>query len=182
MAWACQEHLGKRACLASPAHRASPACLERKGPKERRGRRVCPALGFLGGLATRETREQQGSREALERRVRRAALGFQECRGLRAPRGLQAALVIQEALGCLGRRVTKAFQDWTVSLVSKEKQVFLDSLAPQAQPDRKGSQAVTEFQDRQERRVNQVYQEEGSPGFQGAKETKVQREKWVSLD
>lgn len=182
MEWACQEHLGRRACLASLAHRASPAYLERKGPKETRGRRVCLASGFLGGLETRETREQQGSREALERRGRRAARGFQECRGLRAPRGLQAALAIQEALGCLGRRVTKAFRDWTEFLVSKEKQVSLESLAPQAQLDRKESQAVMEFQDRQERRVNQVYQEEGSQGFQEAKETKVQRAKWASLD
>lgn len=180
--WACQEHLGRRACLASPAHRASPVYLERKGPKERRGRRVCRASGFLGGLETRETRGRRDSQDSLERRERRAARGSQACRGLQAPRGLQGTLAIQEALGCPGRKETKAFQDWTASLVSKEKQVSLERLAPQAQLDRKGSRAVTEFQDQQERRVNQVNQEEDSQGFQGAKATKVQRAKWVSLD
>ncbi|KAK2118768.1 hypothetical protein P7K49_000154 [Saguinus oedipus] len=62
----------------------------------------------------------------------------------------------KEALGCLEKKVTKASQDWMASLVSKEKQVSLGHLAPQAQLARKGNQAVMESQGQQERRVNQT--------------------------
>lgn len=109
-------------------------------------------------------------------------MGSQECQGPQALKGLLGVLAIQGALGCLEKKVTKASQDWMASLVSKEKQVFLGRLAPQAQLARKGSQAVTESRGQQERRVNQVYQEEDSQGFQGPKETKVQRARWVSQD
>lgn len=54
--WACQEHLEKRACLASPANRASLAPLERKEQRERRDRQVYLASAFPDGLATRETK------------------------------------------------------------------------------------------------------------------------------
>lgn len=91
-------------------------------------------------------------------------------------------LAIQEALGHLEKKVTKASRDWMAFLASKEKQVFLESLALQAQPARKESPAATEFRGQQERRVNQVYPEEDSQGFQGPKERKVQRVMWVSQD
>lgn len=91
-------------------------------------------------------------------------------------------LAIQEALGYLEKKVTKASRDWMAFLASKEKQVFLESLALQAQPARKGSLAVMEFRGQQERRANQVYPEEDSQGFQGPKERKVQRVMWVSQD
>lgn len=127
--WACQEPLEKRACLASPASRASPAHLERKGPRERRDRQVCLASGFPGGLGTRETKGSRASLVSPERRGRRAVPGCQVCRGLRAPRGLRAALATKEARVCLGRRVTRVFQDWMAFLASKEKQVSLGHLA-----------------------------------------------------
>lgn len=91
-------------------------------------------------------------------------------------------LAIQEALGCLEKKVTKASRDWMVSLASKENQVFLDSLARQAHLARKGNPAMMDFQGQRERRVNQVYPEEASQGFQGPKERKAQRVKWVSQD
>lgn len=91
-------------------------------------------------------------------------------------------LAIREALGCPERKVTKASRDWMAFLASKEKQVFLGSLAPRVQPARKGSPAAMESQGRWERRASQVYLEEDSQGFQGAKETKVQRAMWASQD
>lgn len=91
-------------------------------------------------------------------------------------------LAIQEALGCLEKKVTKASLDWMVSLASKENQVIPDSLVRQAHPARKGNPAMMDFQGRRERRVNQVYPEEASQGSQGPKETKAQRVKWVSQD
>lgn len=91
-------------------------------------------------------------------------------------------LAIQEALGCLGEKVTKASRDWMASLASKENQVFLDSLARRAHPDRKGNPAMTDFQGRRERRANQVYPEEAPQGSQGPKERKAQRVKWASQD
>lgn len=91
-------------------------------------------------------------------------------------------LAIQGALGCLEKKVTKASQDWMAFLASKENQVILDSPARLAQLARKGSPATTEFQGQRERRVNQVYLEEDSQGFQGPKERKVQRVMWVSQD
>lgn len=91
-------------------------------------------------------------------------------------------MAIQEALGCLEKKVTKAYRDWMAFLAPKEKQVFLGLLALKAQRARKGSPAMMEFQGRQERRVNQVYPEEDSQGFQGPKEKKVQKVMWVSQD
>lgn len=91
-------------------------------------------------------------------------------------------MAIQEALGCLEKKVTKASRDWMAFLAAKEKQVFLGRLALKAQPARKGSPAMMEFQGRQERRVNQVCPEEGSQGSQGPKEKKVQKVMWVSQD
>lgn len=107
-------------------------------------------------------------------------MGSQGCLGLRAPKAHQGVLAIQEAPGCLEKKVTKASRDWMASLASKEKQVFLGRLVSRARPARKGSPAVTDSQGRQERRVNQVYPEEDSQGFQGPKERKVQRVTWVS--
>lgn len=182
VAWACQEHPEKKVCLAFPAHRASLAYLERKEQKERKDRRVHLALEFLDCRGSRETKGWQAFPEAPEIRGRKEAPGSQGCLGLRAPRAPRAVLVTQEALGCLERKVTKVFPDWMASLASKEKQVFLDSLAPRAPPARKESPAVTESRGRQERRVNQVYLEEGYQGFPGPKERKVQRATWVSLD
>lgn len=180
--WACQEPLERRVCLESPARRASLAYLERKEPKERKGRRVSLALGFRDGPGTRETKGWQAFRELLERRARREVLGSRACPAPQAPKACRGAWAIQEALGCLEKKVIKASQGWTASLVSKEKQVFLGSLAPRAQPARKGSLAVMESRGQQERRVNQVYPEEDSQGFQGPKERKVQRVTWVSQD
>lgn len=91
-------------------------------------------------------------------------------------------LATQEALGCLGKKVTKVFQDWMAYLASKENQVFLDSMARRAHRARKGNPAMTDFQGRQERRANQVYLEEAPQGFQGPKERKAQRVKWASQD
>lgn len=180
--WACQEPRERRACLASLAPRASLAYLERKEPKERRGRQVCLASGFPEGLETRETRGWPDSQEAPERRGRKAAPGFQECRDPQARRGLQAVPATQGALACLVRKVTKVSPDWTVSLASKEKQVFLGSLVPRARQARRGSPAVMESQGLRGRRANQVCQEEDSQDSQGPKETKVQKATWVSQD
>lgn len=91
-------------------------------------------------------------------------------------------LAIQEALGCLEKKVTKASRDWMAFLAVKEKQVFLGGLALQAQLVRKESQAMMEFQGQRERKVNQVYLEEDSQGFQGPKGRKVQKVMWVSQD
>lgn len=102
--------------------------------------------------------------------------------GSPGPKAPQEVLAIREALGCLERKVTKASRDWMAFLASKEKQVFLGSLAPRVQPARKGSPAAMESQGRWERRASQVYLEEDSQGFQGAKETKVQRAMWASQD
>lgn len=52
--WACQEHLAKKACLESPAHRGSLAYLERKEQKGRKGRPADLALGFPDSLGKRE--------------------------------------------------------------------------------------------------------------------------------
>lgn len=180
--WVCQELLEKKACPASPGHRASLAHLERKGPKERRGSRVCLASEFLGCLARRATKGSRGSQEAPERRARRAAQASQECRGPQALRGLQGLSAIQEALECLGRKETKASPDWMAFLVSKEKQVSPGSRDPQAQLARKESLEVTGSRDRREKRVNQVFPGEACPASQGPKETKVPRAKWASLD
>lgn len=179
--WACQVHLEKKVCLASLAHRASLAYLERKGQKERKGGQVCLALGFPDGLVTRETKGSQVSRAALVRRERKAAPEPQGCQGPQAQGGLQGASVIQEAQACLERKETKASQAWMVFLESREKLVSLGLPAPQAQLDRRESLAVMESQDRLERRANQVYQEEVSPASKGPKETKVLRVKWASL-
>lgn len=180
--WASQECRDQKVWLASPARRAFLAYLETRGQKERKGRRVCLALGFQDGLGRRETRALQDFPEAPARRERKEARGSQGCPGLRAPKAPRAVLAIQEALGCLGRKVTRASRDWMAFLASKEKQVFLGSLAPRAQPARKGSPAAMESQGRWERRARQVYLEEDSQGFQGAKERKVQRAMWASQD
>lgn len=180
--WAYQECQDQKVWLASPARRAFLAYLETRGQKERKGRRVCLALGFQDGPGTRETRAYQDFREAPARRERKEALGSQGCPGRRAPKAPRAVLAIQEALGCLERKVTKASRDWMAFLASKEKQVFLGSLAPRAQLARKGSPAAMESQGRWERRASQVCLEEDSQGFQGAKERKVQRATWASQD
>lgn len=52
--WACQDHLERKVCLESPAHRASLAYLERKEPKGRRGRQAGLALEFRDSLGKRE--------------------------------------------------------------------------------------------------------------------------------
>lgn len=109
--WACQVYLEKKECLASLAHRASLAHLDRKGLKERKGSPVCLASGFLGGLVTRETRGLQVSQAALVRRERRAVLEPPGCQGPLAQEVLQGASAIQEAQACLERRETKASQD-----------------------------------------------------------------------
>lgn len=88
----------------------------------------------------------------------------------------------QGTLGCLEKKVTKACRDWMAFLEPKESQAFLGNLAPWAQLARKGSRAVMESQGQQERKANQVYQEEESQGFPGPKETKVQRAMWASQD
>lgn len=179
--WACQVCLEKKACPASLAHRVSPAHLERKEPKERKGSQVCLALGFPDGLVTRETKGLQVSQAALVRRERKAVLEPQGCRGPQAREALQETSAIQETQACLERKETKASQDWMVFLVSKEKQVFLGLLAPQAQLVRRENPAVMESRGRQERRVNKVCQEEVSQASPAPKETKVPRVKWVSL-
>lgn len=182
VAWACQEPLEKKVCLASLALRACLAYLERREPKERRARRVCLASGSPEGLATRETQAWLDSQEALERRGRKAPPGFQECQGLRALRGLQGASAIREAQACLVRKVTKVFQDWLVSPASKEKQEFPGSLVLWVQLARRASQAVMESQGLRGRRASQACQEEESQGYQEAKETKVPKATWVSQD
>lgn len=180
--WACQEHLGKKVCLESLARRGSLAYLVAKEQKGRKDRQAYLALEFRDGPGTREIKGQQAFQEVLERREKKEALGSQACPGLQAPKGHQEVLAIQEALGCLEKKVTKASRDWMAFLVSKEKQVFLGSLALQAQLARKGNPAMMEFQGRRERRVNQVYLEEDSQGFQDPKERKVQKVMWVSQD
>lgn len=175
--WACQVHLEKKVCPASQAHRVSPAHLERREPKERKGSQVCLALGFPDGLVTRETRGLQASQAAPVRRERKAVPEPQGCQGPQAQEALQGTLAIQEAQACLERKETKASRDWMVFLVSKEKQVSLGLLAPQAQLARRESLAVMESLGRQERRVNKVYQEEASQVSQAPKETKVPRVK-----
>lgn len=106
--------------------------------------------------------------------------GCQACQGLRAPRGLREVSATQEAQACLGRRVTRVFQDWTASLGSKEKQVSLGHQASVAQPARRASPAVMASRGQQGRRAIQVHQDEASQEPQGPKEKRVQRVKWVS--
>lgn len=180
--WACQEHLEKKVCLESLVPRASLAYPGRKDPKGRKGRQADLALEFPDCLGKREIKGQQVSQEVLERREKKEAAGSQACPGLRAPKDHRAMLAIQEALGCLEKKVTKASRDWMAFLASKEKQVSLGRLARRAQRARKGNPAMMEFPGRRERRVNQVYPEEDSQGFQGPKERKVQRVTWVSQD
>lgn len=179
--WACQVCLEKKAFPASLAHRVSLAHLERREPRERKGRQVSLALGFPDGLVTREIRGLQVSQAALVRRERKAVPEPQECQGPQAQEALQGTSAIQEAQACLEKKETKASQAWMVSPVSKEKQVFLGLLVPQAQLARRESLAVMESQGRQERRVNKVSQEEASQASQAPRETKVPRVKSVSL-
>lgn len=179
--WACQVCLEKKVFPASLAHRVSPAHLERREPRERKGSQVCLALEFPDGLVTREIRGLQVSQAVLVRRERKAVPEPQECQGPQAQEALQGTSAIQEAQACLEKKETKASQDWMVFPVSKEKQVFLGLLVPQAQLARRENLAVMESQGRQERRVNKVSQEEASQGSQAPKETKVPRVKWVSL-
>lgn len=180
--WACQEHPEKKACLGSPARRASLAYPGRKAQRARKGRQASLALGFRAGLATREIKGLQDFREVLERRERKEAWGSRGSLALLAPKDPLGALAIQEALACLGIKGTEASQDRLAFPVSREKQVFLGSLAPWAQLARKGSLAVTESRGRRERRGNQACLEEHSQGSQGPKERKVQRVMWVSRD
>lgn len=180
--WACQDPPERKVCLESPAPRGSLAYLERKEPKGRRDRPACLALDFRDCLGKRETKGWQVFRAVLERREKRGASGSRACPGLPAPKDRQGALATQEALGCLEKKVTKASPDWTVSLASKENQVFLDSLARWGRPARKESPATMGFQGRRERRVNQVYPEEAPQGSQDPKERKAQRVKWASQD
>lgn len=98
--WACQVCLEKKACPASLAHRVSPAYLERKEPRERKGSQVCLALGFQDGLVTRETRGLQASLAAPVRRERKAVPEPLGCRGPRAREVLQETSAIQ--VGGLG--------------------------------------------------------------------------------
>lgn len=179
--WACQVHLDRKVCQASPANRASPAYLERRGQRERKDSRVYLASESPGGLVTRETRGSLASQAARARRERKAAPEPQGCQGPQAQGGLQGASAIQEAQACLEKRETRASQDWMAFPVSKEKQVFLGLPAPPAQLARRESLAVMESQGQQERRENQVFQEEASQASQGTKETKVPRVKWASL-
>lgn len=178
--WACQVCLEKKVCPAFLAHRVSPAFLERREPKERKGRLVCLALGSPDGLVTRETRGLQASQAAPVRRERKAVSEPQGCRGPQVQEVLQGTSDIQEAQACLERKGTKASRGWMVFPVSKEKQVSLGLLAPQAQLARRESPAVMESRAQQERRVNKVCQEEASQASQAPKETKVPRVKWVS--
>lgn len=180
--WACQGHLEKKVCLESPARRASLAYRGRKEQKERKGRRAYLALEFRAVPGTREIKGSQAFRGVLERREKKEVLASQGSLAPQAPKDHRGLLAIQEAPGCLEKKVTKVSQDRMAFPASKEKQVFLGSLAPRAQPARKGSPAVTESQGRRERRVNQVCPEEDSQGFQGPKERKVQRATWVSRD
>lgn len=179
--WACQVCLEKKAFPASLAHRVSPARLERREPRERKGSQVCLALGSPEGLVTREIKGLQVSQAALVRRERKAVPEPQECQDPQAQEALQGTSAIQEAQACLEKKETKASQDWMVSPVSKEKQVFLGLLVPQAQLARRENLAVMESQGRQERRVNKVSLEKAYPASQAPKETKVPRVKWVSL-
>lgn len=179
--WACQVCLEKKACLASLAHRVSLAYLERREPKERKGSQVYLALGFQDGLVTRETRALQASQAAPVRRERKAVPEPQGCQGPQAQEVLRGTSAIQEAQACLERKGTKVSQDWMAFLVSKEKQVSLGLLVPQAQLARRESPAAMESRGQQERRVNQVIQEEVSQAPQAPKETKAPRVKWVSL-
>lgn len=179
--WACQVRLERKAFRASLAHRVSPAHLERREPRERKGSQVCLALEFPDGLVTRGIRGLQVSQAALVRRERKAVPEPQGCQGPQAQEALQGTSAIQEAQACLEKKETKASQDWMVFPVSKEKQVFLGLLAPQAQLARRENLAVMESQGRQERRVNKVCQEEASQASRAPKETKVPRVKWVSL-
>lgn len=55
--WACQEHLERKVCLESPAHRAFLAYLETKEQKGIKDRQACLALEFRDGLGTREIKE-----------------------------------------------------------------------------------------------------------------------------
>lgn len=180
--WACQEHLEKKVCLGSPAHRASLAYPGRKEPKERKGRWASLALEFRAVLGTREIKGSQAFRAVLERKERKAALVPQGSPAPRAPKARQGVSAIQEAPDCREKKVTKVSRDRMAFPASKEKQVFLGLLAPRAQPARKGSPAETESRGRRERRVKQVCPEEDSQGFQGPKERKVQRATWVSRD
>lgn len=179
--WACQVRLEKKVCLASLAHRVSLAHLERREPKERKGSQVYLALGFRDGLVTRETRALQASQAAPVRKERKAVREPQGCQGPQAREVFRGTSAIQEAQACLERKGIKASQDWMAFLVSKEKQVSLGLLAPQAQLARRESPAAMESRGRQERRVNQVVQEKASPASQAPKETKAPRVKWVSL-
>lgn len=52
--WACRDYLEKKVCLESPAHRGSPAYLERKEQKGRKGRQAGLALESRGSLGQRE--------------------------------------------------------------------------------------------------------------------------------
>lgn len=179
--WACPVRLEKKVCLASLAHRVSLAHLERREPKERKGSQVYLALGFRDGLVTRETRALLASQAAPVRRERKAVPEPQGCQGPQAREVLRGTSAIQEAQACLERKGIKASQDWMAFLVSKEKQVSLGLLAPQAQLARRESRAAMESRGRQERRVNKVFQEEASPASLAPKETKAPRVKWVSL-
>lgn len=180
-AWACQVCLEKKACPASLAHRVSPAYLGRREPRERKASQACLALGFPDGLVTRETRGLPASQAAPARRERKAVPEPQGCQGPQAQEVHQGTSVIQEARAYLERKGTKASQDWMVFPGSKEKQVSLGLLAPQAQLVRRESPAVMGSRGRQARRVNQVFQEEASQASQAPKETKVPRVKLVSL-
>lgn len=51
--WDCQDHLERRVCLESPAHRGPLAYLERKEQKGRRGRQAGLALEFRDSLEKR---------------------------------------------------------------------------------------------------------------------------------
>lgn len=55
--WACQEHLEKKVCLESPAHRGFPAYRETKERKGIKDRQACLASEFRDGLGTREIKE-----------------------------------------------------------------------------------------------------------------------------
>lgn len=182
MEWACQDYLEKRVCLESLALRGSLAHLERKEQKGKKDRQAYLALEFLDCQGQREIRGEQVFQEVLERREKKEALGSQACLGLQAPKDHQEMLATQGALGCLEKKVTEAPRDWMVFLASKENKVFLGRLARQALLARRGNPAVMEFQGRRERRVNQVYPQEDFQGFQGPKERKAQRVRWVSQD
>lgn len=52
--WVCQEHLEKKVCLESLAHRGSLAYLEIKEQKGRKARQAYLALEFQDGQGTRE--------------------------------------------------------------------------------------------------------------------------------